>query len=440
MEWDGIKKQLTEVSDKNGKSFYKGILSLKYRKNAYKISIAYKKAKSFFSKNKNKSLKITIKVWKNYKIGITNDENVPLKYTTNYVRLDGPFITELPKNVKLLLVGCKGFYYKVRLAQNMFGFIEKEKVDILEDAVIKPENVITYCIINGDDKKNEDIIFFPLTENVPFSIIPQVIDGRNYLYIDFFNTELSTTWLSKKNTAKILGSMKCEVLSYGWVRYKVPVKSKLLWGYKYSLEDKKLYIYVKRPPKIDKNNVLKDFIIAIEPGHGDFNTGAIGTMGYKEKNINRMAAEYLKKELEKRGAKVIIVRPYDSYPTFEERIKMAEDAGANLLISIHANAAGTDKGYFRVSGTSVFYKYENIKLLAEIIHERMLSLGWDDFGIVGNFNYVILRNTWIPAILIEQAFMTNPYDESRLVDKKYQTVQAKKIAEGIEEFLKEVRK
>lgn len=58
---------------------------------------------------------------------------------------------------------------------------------------------------------------------------------------------------------------------------------------------------------------------------------------------------------------------------------------------------------------------------------------------MGNFNYSPGRNTHIPALLVEQAFMSHPYDEARLLEQEYQEAQAEAIVRGMEAFLASVR-
>ena len=129
----------------------------------------------------------------------------------------------------------------------------------------------------------------------------------------------------------------------------------------------------------------------------------------------------------------------DSTPTLAQRVQIAIEANADFIISMHANAASTARGFNRVSGTSTYYKYKHCALPAKLIYDELLKLGWNEFGAVGNFNYYPLRNTRIPAVLVEQAFMTHPYDEARLLDPDYQAQQAEAIVAGIEKFLRTVK-
>jgi N-acetylmuramoyl-L-alanine amidase len=162
-------------------------------------------------------------------------------------------------------------------------------------------------------------------------------------------------------------------------------------------------------------------------------------MGTNEKTINSSAVKAVRKILEDLGASVVEVRPGDSNPTLSERVQTAINAGADFYLSIHANAAGSTRGFLSVSGTSTYYKEKQNYPVAKMVYDELLKLGWGEFGVVGNFNYYPLRDTHFPSMLVEQAFMSNPYDEARLLDPAYQKAQAEAIVRGLERFLETVR-
>jgi len=124
----------------------------------------------------------------------------------------------------------------------------------------------------------------------------------------------------------------------------------------------------------NKKMVLEGMTIAIDPGHGGIDVGT----SYKdiyEKDINLKISLYLKEELEKYGANIIMTRigDYDlSYPNasyrkksdFNNRIKIINENNTNLFISIHQNYYNDSKYY----GTQIFYKGN--KELAEYIQKK----------------------------------------------------------------------
>jgi N-acetylmuramoyl-L-alanine amidase len=117
-----------------------------------------------------------------------------------------------------------------------------------------------------------------------------------------------------------------------------------------------------------------------------------------------------------------------------EKRDIAISSGADMLISIHANAGG--RGYLSVAGTSTYWHNPFWAPLAESIYKRLLETGLPEFGVVGSFNYTVTRTSQIPAILVEQAFMTHAEDEEKLADPDFRQLMAEKISEGITDYLR----
>ena len=82
----------------------------------------------------------------------------------------------------------------------------------------------------------------------------------------------------------------------------------------------------------------------------------------------------------------------------------------------------------------------NIKpsLLAGVVLSFAHTIG--EFGVVGSFNYTVTRASQLPAVLVEQAFMTNAEDEEKLADPDFRQLEAEKIYEGIIDYLGTVKK
>jgi N-acetylmuramoyl-L-alanine amidase len=372
-------------------------------------------------------------------VGITTADRSGIVFGLHNVRLGGPYLTELAQGIRLEVIGRDGDNYKVKLSKSLIGWINKASLRILESGTPVPRGYSTTCSIDGD--ANFEALVIDAGDDVAYAVTAET-RPENRLYLDLFNTHFANTWITQKASARLIGPVTGEQVEEDWVRMTVPIKSKQIWGYWVEKAGNSLTLYVKRSPNIagSPDSPVRGLLFAIEAGHGgDNNNGALGIMGTKERNINVAAVQAIKKLLEARGAETILIRPGDSFPTLQERVETANNANADFYLSIHANAAGSNRGFLRVSGTSTYYKDKPGYLPAKLVYDKMLTLGWREFGCVGNFHYYPLRNTRIPGILVEQAFMSNPFDEARLLDPKYQEQQATAIVAGLEEFLNRVR-
>ena len=95
-------------------------------------------------------------------------------------------------------------------------------------------------------------------------------------------------------------------------------------------------------------------VVVLDPGHGGPKTGAVSTSGEREKEIALEIARKLKAELEKASVRVLLTRESDKDVELKERIRLANDAGADLFVSIHLNSM--PKRYWnRVRGIETYF-------------------------------------------------------------------------------------
>ncbi|HQA45840.1 MAG TPA: family 10 glycosylhydrolase [Phycisphaerae bacterium] len=373
------------------------------------------------------------------RVGEAARNGVAITYGLHTVRLGGPYLGRIPKGTRFEVLGRQGRNLKIGLSRSLSGFIDRDDVSLLPEGTPVPHNYFLSCDIDGNEEC--DRVSIRLREKVVFAVRSET-SPSNRLYVDFFNTHHAATWISHKSGARITGPVTVEQIEDDRVRLTIPLNCKQIWGYWTEVEGETFNLFIRRPPQFaaPPASPLKGLLFALEAGHGGrTNNGAVGHMGTKEKVINAMAVEELRKALEARGAQTVLVRPGDSSPSLQERVDQANAAGAHFFIAMHANAAGNARGYLTISGTSTYYLDKHCYLAADLVYRRLLGLGWKEFGVVGNFSYYPLQNTRVPAILVEQAFMSNPSDEARMLDPAYQQRQAEAIVEGLEQFIAQVR-
>lgn len=172
--------------------------------------------------------------------------------------------------------------------------------------------------------------------------------------------------------------------------------------------------------------------IVIDPGHGGKDPGAIGKSGLKEKDVNLAVGITVAAMLQQAGAQVLMTRNRDIFIELDKRAKIANDFKANYFISIHCNSAtaasahGTETYCYRFGG-------EGEKLAKTIQAAVVAGLGTADRGVKAA-NFAVLRDTAMPAALIEMAFISNKTEEGLLRNRQLDF--AKAIAEGIKKYTK----
>ena len=174
--------------------------------------------------------------------------------------------------------------------------------------------------------------------------------------------------------------------------------------------------------------------IVIDAGHGAKDPGAYSTSVDRwEKEFNLASALALKAELEKdKRFRVHMTRTDDTFLELTERIAFAENAKADLFISIHANSF--DKS--SVNGSETYYYKDNSKPLADHMHKYVLEgLGLNSRG-VKQAAYKVIKETTMPAILIEAGYLSNATDAKTIFDPTVQGKFAVKLAEGIKTYFK----
>ena len=176
--------------------------------------------------------------------------------------------------------------------------------------------------------------------------------------------------------------------------------------------------------------------ICIDAGHGGKDPGAIGHDPFQlmEKDFNLACAEYLDGHLRTLGHEVIMTRRRDRYLALESRASFANQLGADFFVSIHANASASAQS----EGMEVFHFPGSVagKKGAEKILNNMIATfpNHKNRG-VKEANYVVLRLTDMPAVLIESEFLTNPKQLAFLADAGNQNALAQAIANGINQWI-----
>lgn len=196
-------------------------------------------------------------------------------------------------------------------------------------------------------------------------------------------------------------------------------------------------VRVKKAPK--KQLPLANVRIMIDPGHGGKFTGAVGPTGYREKTATLEISEKLKDKLTRMGATVRMTRTTDStvaHPGASQsqdlraRVTKANSWPAQLFISVHCNSATSSSAH----GHEIYHKRSpdsgSRRLATAINGEMAKKLDLRNRGVKAA-NFHVIKNTRMPGVLVETAFISNPKEERLLKDSRFQDLMAEAIASGV---------
>ncbi len=179
-------------------------------------------------------------------------------------------------------------------------------------------------------------------------------------------------------------------------------------------------------------------LIILDPGHGGTDEGA-KIHYFMEKRLTLMTTLLVRKYLEEMGYRVIMTRSKDVFIPLHRRVSIANKTKAVLFASIHYNSSPSTEAH----GIEIFYHNgsdskrvkESKKLATSVLSELVSNTTAHSRGVKsGNFH--VIRETSMPAILVEGGFMTNNEERTNLRDKRYLEKIAKGIALGIDKYLK----
>jgi N-acetylmuramoyl-L-alanine amidase len=235
----------------------------------------------------------------------------------------------------------------------------------------------------------------------------------------------------------------------------------------------------KKDPQEDAPpNLTRMITIALDPGHGGEDPGAVGASGSFEKDVVLAIAKRLKAKIEQQpNMRVMLTRDADYFVPLQVRVQKARKVQADLFVSIHADAfveptargssvfALSEKGASSTAARWLANK-ENAadliggvnlrgqdKQLASVLLDLSTTAQINDsmklaravLNEIGGINrlhkrsveqagFAVLKAPDIPSILVETAFISNPEEEARLTDNGYQDQMADALMNGIRKY------
>lgn len=182
-----------------------------------------------------------------------------------------------------------------------------------------------------------------------------------------------------------------------------------------------------------KKGPLQSKVIVLDPGHGGNDGGTTGILGTQEKFLTLKTALLLKKQLEEKGATVILTRSNDSYVPLSDRTFFSNQFRCDAYISLHYDSFDNKNA----NGITVFYYNQSSgKSLAANLHSYFLTASGLNNRNIQFGNLQVLRDNEQPAVLIELGFLSNEQEEKQVQTDNYQQSVSQAIINGVMSYLK----
>lgn len=184
---------------------------------------------------------------------------------------------------------------------------------------------------------------------------------------------------------------------------------------------------VKAAPIIE-HGPLEGMNIVLDAGHGGFDSGAVGQHETLEKDVALTTVRLLRDLLESEGATVQLTRDEDTYVSLTSRVTIGSMHRAHLFLSIHADGFENSEA----KGMTTYYYDEQSEPVATTIHNSIFKkkIETENRGIEFG-NYQVLRDSFVPAVLLELGYITNKEDEALLNSPGFQEKVSRRIVEGV---------
>lgn len=351
----------------------------------------------------------------------------------------GTYAWQFPDGTRAPVESRAGDRLRLRIGADQRAWVTAEDAEILPSGTDAPRSVVGAVRVEPTDGR----LRIRVQAGAPLPV-EVVQPGPRTLELVLYGGRSGTERMSYGRLDPLLRQLTWRQLPGERWRLRVEL-SEPVWGWRTSWEDFEasgagasptvLRLDVRRPPPIDPGAPLRGRRIAVDAGHPP--VGAYGPTGYYEGDANLAVARELAVMLEEAGATPILVRDDTGPVGLYERTDRADRAGAELFVSIHNNALPDGVRPFGREGTSTYHFHRHARDLAFAVQRGMLEgMGLRDLGVFWG-NLAVARETWMPSVLAEGAFMMMPRHEAALRTTSFRRAYARGVLEGIRSFLAE---
>ncbi len=360
------------------------------------------------------------------RVGMITEDTVAARTAS-----DGGYDVFLYKGMRVGLTGKTGSQWRVRLSASQTGWVKESAIQELPRGTSLPQSMVTNMKLTYD--RDSTVISVPVGEALPYRV-EQSIDPMA-LTVTIYGATNKTDLIRYDPLDPLIKMVRWKQISPDTCQLIIEPKFNKWWGFDVRYEGGTMLIEVRAPWTSES---LKEMVIAIDPGHGGSDNGAIGVHSLLEKDANLAIANVVMKTLANAGAKPFLTRTTDTEVPLYERSRIAWRNKARLFVSVHCNSAGLWENPIWNNGSSVYFYQPQSMAFAQAVHMgyRKHVPMLPDRGLY-YADFAVCRMTQMPAILTEQAYIIVPEQESMLFDPQFQQNFANAILNGIKTFLKQ---
>ncbi|MFQ5675280.1 MAG: N-acetylmuramoyl-L-alanine amidase [bacterium] len=350
---------------------------------------------------------------------------------------EGEIWMELQEGIQLETIAEQAGFKKVRLADDVVGFIASNSLRPMPFGFQLPYASIGSIATSEDDDWVK--LRVNVSDRVPFHV-EQILEPAA-LEITFYRARLAPQWIMYPKSDETIRTIRWRQESGEKFVLRIELNQMQQWGYRGRYVGRQLLFNIRKTPRIfpAPDSLLRNLTITIDPGHGGEFEGAVSATGMLEKDVNLKYAMMVADSLKALGARVVLTRTADTTMTLPSRIALARDANSHIFVSLHNNSIGAATNPLRPRGTSTYYTVPQSQEIAKYVYHRLLELGLEPFGRISS-TYYVTRQTDMISFIIEAVFMTHPEDELLLLDGEFLPRLAGAVVSGVKDFVSKQQK
>ncbi len=335
----------------------------------------------------------------------------------------------LTRGTTFKILGEYGSYYKI----DDGTYVSKSNITKYTKSL--KDNKVTKAKIVEIKERNQVVTELTMNVNALYEVYFEGYD----VYLTIYQT--STAKLPSVPQNSIIKSVSImDDDDYNRITYCFELYDSVqVTGYDVLFNNGVMKFELKKAPELGEDATLEGTTVFLDAGHGGYDSGTVGPMGKYgpvEKDVNLSITLYAKEYLEKQGAKVILSRSDDTFYSLSDRVSMIRNLRPDISVSIHGNSLDYISNYSKTSGFLTYYSYSLGNDVAGQVNESIANALGFTVKPTRDRSLSLTRLTTCPALLLETAFFSNPYDYEYLIKAENQKAFGEAIGKAIEEYLR----